>query len=148
MFPQSKSPQDHRILAKIKHLFEWIMLICTSNHNTYVQLWWVHSNSWNTPTKICFILFVFGDIYLRLQGSTSPKKVGTCSNQRNLPQTWPFERTTTTTTTATFSPSWWFQPIWKRLISQIGSFPQVSGWTFQKYLSCHHLGYIYLLFIP
>ena len=24
--------------------------------------------------------------------------------------------------------SWWFQPLWKILISQIGSFPQRSGW--------------------
>ena len=31
-----------------------------------------------------------------------------------------------------------FQPIWKILYSQIGSFPQGSGWTFQTYLSCHH----------
>ena len=36
--------------------------------------------------------------------------------------------------------SWWLnQPIWKICASQIGSFPQGSGWKFQKCLSCHHL---------
>ena len=39
-----------------------------------------------------------------------------------------------------YSTSWWLnQPIWKICASQIGSFPQFSGSTFQKYLSCHHL---------
>ena len=33
--------------------------------------------------------------------------------------------------------SWWLKPTWKN-ISQIGSFPQGSGWK-KKYLSCHHL---------
>jgi len=35
--------------------------------------------------------------------------------------------------------SWWFQPNWK-----IGSFPQGSGWTFKKYLSCHLLDLHYM----
>ena len=34
-----------------------------------------------------------------------------------------------------------FQPIWK-MFSQNGFiFPKFSGWTFQKYLSCHHPGF-------
>ncbi len=34
-----------------------------------------------------------------------------------------------------------FQPSWKKMrVRQIGStFPQFSGWKFNKYLSCHHL---------
>ena len=38
--------------------------------------------------------------------------------------------------------SWWLNqpPIWKICASEIGSFPQGSGWKFQKYFSCHHLG--------
>ena len=30
--------------------------------------------------------------------------------------------------------TWWFQSIWKILSSQIGLFPQGSGWTVKKYL--------------
>ena len=39
------------------------------------------------------------------------------------------------------SNSWWFQPIWTKYAQvKLGeNLPQVSGWTFQKYLSCHHL---------
>ena len=32
----------------------------------------------------------------------------------------------------TTGSSWWFQPIWKVLHSQIGNLPQFSGWKFQK----------------
>ena len=36
---------------------------------------------------------------------------------------------------------WWLnQPIWKICSSNWESFPQGSGWKFQKYFSCHHLG--------
>ena len=37
-------------------------------------------------------------------------------------------------------PSSWFQPIWKILHRQIGSFPQVGRGENKKHLSCHHLG--------
>ena len=35
--------------------------------------------------------------------------------------------------------SWWFQPIWKILYSQIASFPQGSGWK-RHILEIHHPG--------
>ena len=37
--------------------------------------------------------------------------------------------------------SWWLnQPSWKICSSKWVHLPQFSGWTFQKYLSCHQLG--------
>ncbi len=39
--------------------------------------------------------------------------------------------------------SWWLNHPFQKYARQIGSFPQFSGWKFQKCLSCHHLAGVY-----
>ena len=46
----------------------------------------------------------------------------------------------------TIIPSWWLNhPLQKICSSKWAHLPQVSGWKFQKYLSCHHLDKIHTL---
>ena len=93
-------------------------VICSSNH--IQQLHQHHGNKSRIPATTFADLLTLSLLFLSSWCGEKYIRQVTCNTQLFL--------------VGGFSP-----PLWKICASQIGSFPQGSGWKFQKYLSCHHL---------